>query len=579
MPCSPPEDQELVVHVFAPLRGPSVQRAYDRVRTIVDGCREQLRLTEPLSGTGLPTALPPQPPTLGDGLLAGIQDRAADLQAIVRREHDVLVFSMVFATPLDTPERRLRIGSAAPNGWVEFHRWWSQLAGEPSWPLLGVVLIDQAKHPAPRDGGAALATTAPHHVGDAPGWPLRPPLARGGFAVWESTGAGDRADRRLVALASPEKDAQLSAWTWSDGSQRMPALGRYLMHAAKLRFQSRVLGEGEALAELRERAEERMGRLQELLRTGPSGTAEEREELDELRAEEAALLRTIRELRTMARTVEIVVANMNRSLPDPLPHDAALAGLLPDRIADELAFTDTVRANAEGMRALFADRVPPHPLPERDREPAAPVHDRPPPAAGDNEARLLFSVDAIGYSSRRASQKEDVQERIAAVARTVLGTIGLALSDTDHQGTGDGLNVALPADQPIERVLPMLMEGWRTGLERDNERFRDRLRLRFAATFGLFARGAIGFTGDTIIEVARLVDCQPLRDLAVAHPDQDMVVALSDGLYKLAVRPGFPDLDRDLFRAVDVTQKEYRETAWLYEGWLPDSGGSARRQL
>src|SRR5262249_12425083 len=100
-------EQELVVHAFAPTDGPAAAQAYARISAIWSRARDLLGLTDPVAGTGLPAALPPDPGTARtEQALAAQQDRAGDHQMIVRRIQDVLNLSMVFATPSVAPGRR-----------------------------------------------------------------------------------------------------------------------------------------------------------------------------------------------------------------------------------------------------------------------------------------------------------------------------------------------------------------------------------------------------------------------------------------------------------------------------------------
>ncbi|WP_250557383.1 CATRA conflict system CASPASE/TPR repeat-associated protein [Pseudonocardia lacus] len=567
-------DEELVVHLFAPLDGPHAGSAYEQLRALLGRCRDQLGMTQPIRppdlDAALPVDLPAERPAPGNGALAALEDRASDFQAIVRREQDVLAFSMVFAAPLDSTERRLRVGSAAPNGWLEFDRWWQQLAPDPQ-PLLGTVLIYQAKVSASATAAQPEPPIVPPHPSDDLHWQRSPALTRCGFPVWETSRDDSRARRRLVVLAGADEDRRLSAWTWSDGRSPMPPLGRYLMHAAKLRYHGRVLGDGARLVSLRRRVSARMDRLQVLLNDAPAQdpaarTAEERT----LPADEAELMAARTDLSTMARTVEIAIENMARSLNDPLPTDRALAGWLPHRITDEDEYLSAVQRRAEHLRGLLPDAArsagpvqvePPRSTHSRPAQPAATSVGGP---AAAPQMRLLFAVDVAGYSGRTAPQQDDMQRRLAAITHAVLGDLRITMADTDHQGTGDGLNIALPARTPITEALPMLLTGWQTYLGRDNGRYRDRMRLRLALAVGMFAHSQLGFTGQTIVEVNRLLDSDPLRHALVEHPDTDLVVMVSDHLYDLVVRPGFPGLEAFPFREHHVEVKTYRRPGWLW---------------
>ena len=71
----------------------------------------QFAMTEPIRGVPA-VDLPGEWPGVGPfTVVAAQQDLGADFQAILRREHDVLNLSIVFASPIGA-ERSLRLGSS-----------------------------------------------------------------------------------------------------------------------------------------------------------------------------------------------------------------------------------------------------------------------------------------------------------------------------------------------------------------------------------------------------------------------------------------------------------------------------------
>jgi hypothetical protein len=77
---------------------------------------------------------------------------------------------------------------------------------------------------------------------------------------------------------------------------------------------------------------------------------------------------------------------------------------------------------------------------------------------------------------------------------------------------------------------------------------------------------ALGFGGNTIIEVSRLLDSDTIRQAVADHPDRDLVVLVSDQLYRWVVGEGHPGLDDIRFDQVHVSAKKFTATAWL---WAP----------
>ncbi|MFI9568783.1 CATRA conflict system CASPASE/TPR repeat-associated protein [Streptomyces rishiriensis] len=575
-----PADQELVVHVYAPTDGPYAKRAYAQIHGIWDGCRDKLDMVNRIPETGLPTLLPPEAGMLSPGRpAAAIEDRTGDYQAIVRREHDVVNLSMVFSAPVGTPSQR-RTGSVSPPGWIEFDRWWDELAAGGTDALLGVVRICQAKsadHPAsPLDMTAHAVRTVLPGADHAPYWWLHGWTNENGFAVWEVSPDDEEAGRRVVVLAAAEQDAQLSAWTWSQGDPDMPPLARYLMHAAKLRYQARVRNDSEQLSRLVDRVDDLAARTRSLLERPADGF----HALSRLRLAEADLTLAATDVRSMRRTVDIAVANMTASLSEPFPPDRRLAEALTHQLADDAEYLDAAREKAQqiGRLAQLGLVDGGHPRRESEVPPGAELLSVTglPPATRQCapeqriSLRMGFAVDVEQYSSRSSPAKDSVQQRLAALIGEVLDDLGYRLEETSHQPTGDGMNVFLPAGAELHRALPGMIRSWRERLAADNDRFSDRMRLRVATVVGPIRTSALGFSGSTIVEISRLLNSSVLCDALTGHPEADYALLVSDQLYEYVVGEGYPGLDAHRFERLLVEAKEYRRHAWL---WLPEPTG------
>jgi hypothetical protein len=94
-------------------------------------------------------------------------------------------------------------------------------------------------------------------------------------------------------------------------------------------------------------------------------------------------------------------------------------------------------------------------------------------------------------------------------------------------------------------------------------------------TVGPVGIAAIGFSGGTIVEMARLLNSDRLRQAMSDHPDADLAALLSDELYRYVLGEGHPGLDRNRFTKVEVEQKEFRRPAWLWVSNLRESKGGA----
>ncbi|MEU6812649.1 CATRA conflict system CASPASE/TPR repeat-associated protein [Streptomyces sp. NPDC046831] len=582
-----PIDQELVVHLYTALDGPQAAQGYEQIRRIWERCRDELGMDLPIAGTGLPATLPPDSKSLVPGRPAAAQEHpTADFQAVVRREHDVVNLSVALAAPLGATSRRLRIGSASPPGWVEFDRWWAGLTADGTEAVLGETRVYQAKFVGtdvpPLDLAAAEVRRALPDGDNAPYWWQRGWTTEQGFAVWELSPDDSEARRRIVVLASENQDAQLSAWTWSQGQPDMPPLCRYSMHAAKLRYQARVRDDGDVIGTLIRQVVERGDQLLELSRRRPADVPAE---LGALRDDEARLALVHANVRDMLQTVRIAVVNMTKAQSAFFPTDRELAEWLPRQLGADADYLTSARLRAEDLRRLLgpaADAAGPPPDGGTRPEPSQPdggsvrssaTPDEPRSArpfvgdaSGAVKLRMGFAVDIEGYSRRTSLEQSDLQVRLALLVRQVLGGLDISLEGADHQGTGDGMNVFLPAGAELHRALPHVLRSWQDQLGADNRRFRDRMRLRLATVVGPVGIAALGYSGSTIVKVSRMLDSAVLRTALRDNPHVDYAALVSEPLHEYVVGEGCPGLDPEQFRRVLVEFKEYEAHAWL---WLP----------
>lgn len=178
--------------------------------------------------------------------------------------------------------------------------------------------------------------------------------------------------------------------------------------------------------------------------------------------------------------------------------------------------------------------------------------------------RMGFMLDIVGYGRRDSPAKDSLQRRLAQVVRLMFDDVGVALSDTERQGTGDGVVVILPAQLDVQRALPVLLRSIRKRLTHDNAACQDRMRVRMAADVGPVGLAELGFGGAMVTNAGRLLDSRPLRRWEAEHVEHDLSVALSDSLYRFVVAEGVPGLPREQFTRVQVRAKELATTAWLW---------------
>jgi predicted nucleotide-binding protein len=245
-------DQELVIHVFFPLDGPHAAAGYQQVRKLWTAC-QRLGMTESIPGIAAPALLPyshavPRADVIG----AAQQGPDGSRQAVLRRVQDVLNLSVGLAQPLSgapgTPP-----GSAREMGWAEWGQLWAQASAPGTDAALGEGRLYLARVHTGGTGRVA-ATTAlgqslepllPYREDRAREWWRRGITTSTGYALWDLSPADTGHVREIVVIAAADREHELSAWAWSDGTTDLPLFARYLVHMMKLRYEARVLDDWE----------------------------------------------------------------------------------------------------------------------------------------------------------------------------------------------------------------------------------------------------------------------------------------------------------------------------------------------
>ncbi len=353
--------QQLVVHLFAPSDGAQAEPAYAALRQVWLGCRQFFLMRDPLPYGGLPHQLPDSYRELPRGAeadeevtLAAQERRDADCMAFLRRHHDVLSLSVVLAATPGTPP------SPGHSWWQDLDSQWSSLRAGLAPALLGEarVYLAGCAEPGPQLDDLLPAAA---RVGL---WRPDRAASDGPLALWEALPwADDRQLRRLVLTFPPDRESHdlASGWAWSDGSTAIPPLARYLLHAAKLRYQYRVWRRDGTAREFTAAVKAQAAAA----RQAPPGAPGADALASELRqrAVEARLM--AEDLRELRQAVVIAEYNMGQAARDdqltlggPFADDRSLAGNFLALLDDDLRYLDIAADRATGVTDLIVSRQP-----------------------------------------------------------------------------------------------------------------------------------------------------------------------------------------------------------------------------
>lgn len=183
------------------------------------------------------------------------------------------------------------------------------------------------------------------------------------------------------------------------------------------------------------------------------------------------------------------------------------------------------------------------------------------------EYRPLVAVDIEGSGGRGDVALLRIREVLAAAFREALGESGIDARACRIEDSGDGLRMVAPAGAPKSRLIhPFFHElAVRLGAHNRTAAASTRIRLRVALHAGDVWLAPAEVAGGPLEVLARLLDARPAREaLAAAPAAVPASLLVSQHFYDETVRHGYPGIDPESFRRVEVTEKEYAAGAWLH---------------
>ncbi len=374
----PVVDQEFVVHLFAPLDGPHAESAYRQVQGIWTDGLKNLSMTEPIAG--LPLGLSDERAALpADGVAAARENLSADRQGVLRRVHDALNLSVAFTQPAAKAPTLASESGYLPGqrekGWADFAQLWGEAAGRGTAVVLGEARLFMARTPpgstqavpATAELGQSLDPLLPHRKERPRDWWRWGTTTAAGYAVWDTRPTDISSVREIVVIAPADQDAEMSAWAWSDGTSGIPPFARYLLYAAKLRYEARLLAAwhqqpgADEVAEVQ--AELNAMLTREALDASDAGPL--RSLLRRLRAQEDRLSCLKTDLELLKRAVSNAHANLRAvARPDRrtgstgmFAADEDLARWLIEQTDSDLSYTGIDVGRVHEVRSLAAEEL------------------------------------------------------------------------------------------------------------------------------------------------------------------------------------------------------------------------------
>jgi hypothetical protein len=168
---------------------------------------------------------------------------------------------------------------------------------------------------------------------------------------------------------------------------------------------------------------------------------------------------------------------------------------------------------------------------------------------------LVLAVDIESFSRLDTLDQSLVQSRLNWVLDIAAGKASLDRDRWHRQLRGDGELAVLPAGSDVARIVADFTDHLAAALAdaRDSEPGEPPLRLRMAMHYGTLTNGHFGPVGHAPIVACRLLDAFAVRRTLRLASASDLVLVVSDRLYRDVVETRFHGLAPSQFRRMRVS--------------------------
>jgi hypothetical protein len=179
--------------------------------------------------------------------------------------------------------------------------------------------------------------------------------------------------------------------------------------------------------------------------------------------------------------------------------------------------------------------------------------------------RDLIGVDTENYSGQGDLGQLDRRHSLDRVLTVAAEAIGTRRDQWYRQDQGDGELALAPAEVSRPRLVDDWVRELTSELRRHNHprRAGERMRLRVAFDHGDVLLDGTGIAGEAAVAVSRLLNSEQTRAALSTAPEADLVLILSDPVYRSVVLQRHRSLDPADFKRVHVAEKRYRAVAWV----------------
>ncbi|GAA2815720.1 adenylate/guanylate cyclase domain-containing protein [Streptomyces showdoensis] len=184
--------------------------------------------------------------------------------------------------------------------------------------------------------------------------------------------------------------------------------------------------------------------------------------------------------------------------------------------------------------------------------------------------RLVVFGDVVGSGRLGMDEKRLTRAAMYEAFGEAYASVGIEPGTVHQEDRGDGILAALRPDVPPALMVGRWIDTLYESLREHNTGRRTPLRMRVGMNAGLVLDDGRGLVGRAVDLACRLCDSAPAKQIMADAQDVDLLIVVSDWLYRNVVVEGGRYVEPTHYRRAAVVAKETDEDAWFHVPRRPE---------
>ncbi|MER8043757.1 hypothetical protein [Streptomyces sp. NPDC094032] len=184
--------------------------------------------------------------------------------------------------------------------------------------------------------------------------------------------------------------------------------------------------------------------------------------------------------------------------------------------------------------------------------------------------RLVVFGDVVGSGRLGMDEKRLTRTAMYEAFGEAYASVGIEPGTVHQEDRGDGILAALRPDVPPTLMVGRWIDTLYESLREHNTGRRTPLRMRVGMNAGLVLDDGRGLVGRAVDLACRLCDSARAKQIMTDAPDVDLLIVVSDWLYRNVVVEGGRYVEPEHYRRAAVVSKETDEEAWFHVPRRPE---------